>query len=139
VLVTSVLLVANAARAKNWCSVRNQRAMQLTRERGKDMKRILLALVAAAAFACTVGTAGSADARPFVRFGVGYGPGYGAYYGRPYGYGGYGGAYRPYYGAYGYRPYVGGYGVYRPYYGGYGYGGGYGRSYYRGGYGGRCW
>jgi hypothetical protein len=104
------------------------------------MKRILLALVAAAAFALTVGTAGTADARPFVR--IGYGSGYGGYYG------GNGGYYRPYYGAYGYRPYVNSYRVSRPYYGGYGYGGygyggyggyGYGRSYYRGGYGGRCW
>ena len=102
------------------------------------MKRILLALVAAAAFAFTVGTAGTADARPFVRFGVGIGPGYGGYSGGgPYGYGGYGGGYRPYYGNYGYRPSIGGYSVNRV--GGYGYGGGYGRSYYRGGYGRRCW
>ena len=102
------------------------------------MKRVLLALVAAAAFAFTVGSTGTADARPFVRVGVGYG---GYYGGGPYGYGGYGGAYRPYYGNYGYRPYVGGYNVYRPYYGGYGYGGGYSRAYYGGHHhhGRRCW
>ena len=105
------------------------------------MKRILLALIAAAAFAFTVGTSGTADARPYVRVGVGFGPSYGAYY-RPYGSGGYGyggygyGAYRPYSG--GYSPYVRGYSVNRAYYGGGGYGYAPAR-YYRGAPGRRCW
>src|SRR5258706_514136 len=101
------------------------------------MRRILLALVAAAAFTFLAGSAGTADARPYVGFGVGYGPGYGYVPYGGYGYGGYGGSrpyYRPY--NYGYGPYVGSYGAYRPSYGGYGYGY---RPYYRGSYGRRCW
>lgn len=74
------------------------------------MKRILLALVASAAFAIPLGispvTSSTAEARPWVRAGVRIAaPPYRPYY-RPY----YGGYYRPYYyGGY-YRPY------YRPYY-----------------------
>ena len=75
------------------------------------MKRILLALVAAASFALTVGispVSSTTEARPWVaaRAAVRVAP---PYY-RPY---------RPYYGYYRpyYRPYY--YGYYRPYYSGY--------------------
>ena len=64
------------------------------------MKRILLSLVAAIAFAATIGITPVAstptEARPWVRAGVRAAlPPYGAYY-RPY----YGGYYRPYYRGY---------------------------------------
>jgi hypothetical protein len=77
------------------------------------MRRILLALVAAIAFATTVGvspiSSSTAEARPWVRARVGVGG-----YGRPY----YRTYYRPYYRTY-YRPYsYGGYGYNRPYYSG---------------------
>lgn len=81
------------------------------------MKRILLAVAAAAAFFTTVGvtpvTSTTAEARPWVRAGVRFAvPPYRPYYNRPYRYyGGYGGYNQPYY--------YGGY--YQPYYSGYYY------------------
>ena len=101
------------------------------------MKRILLALVAAAAFTATSGVtpvaSSTAEARPFVRVGVYSRPYYRAAY-RPYYNGGYS---RSYYGGYnrGYRGYYGGYnrgygGYNTGYSGGYGYGQPYGGYYY---------
>ena len=80
------------------------------------MKRILLAIVAAAAFATTVGvlpaTTSTAEARPWIRAGVAVRPYYRGYYRPYYGYRSYRSYYRPYYGygyGYGYAPYYSGY------------------------------